>query len=131
MVGSSLRVWKGYPSDSANGFSVLHGPYGSRGRGIAFPSRVHFSSRAYPVYTAGRLLALRYRPARSFQMRARSPHVPVGDRARATVVFLPLTLRGCLAAMGAQVQPSARSGPRYAYVYPRGGVYRVYTSRCR
>lgn len=130
-IGSSLWVWKDYPASSAEGFSVQHPPYRRDGRGTFFASHVKFSSRAYPIYTAGSLQALRYQPDRhDFAMRGRSGPVRVGDRARATVIFLPGSVRRCLTATGARLRQPRRTGARYAYAYPRGGAYRIYTTRC-
>lgn len=125
-IGSSLWVWKqdATGKDGADGFSVLHGPFG---RGVAFPSRVRLTSRAYPWYVAGRLRALSYDPDTGrFSVAATSRRVRPGDRAGATVVFVPAAWSGRVVADGATVRLYADpAGNRVAYVYPRGGDYRL------
>jgi hypothetical protein len=69
---------------------------------------------------------LRYDPDKSsFELRATSLRVGVGDRRAATVVFLPQNVNGAVTAENADIELFDRSGAREAYVYPRGGQYRV------
>lgn len=51
-------MWKA-DGEAQTGFSDLHGPFGP---GVAFPSRVRVTDRAYPVYLAGTLRGLSYDP---------------------------------------------------------------------
>jgi hypothetical protein len=117
-IGSSLWVWK---ADQSSGFSVYHGPFGM---GTPFPSRVKFTSRVYPSFTAGTLRALTFEPnTGAFRVDATSAHVRCGDRAHATVLFLPAVSQGSVVAQGAAVETVDVPGGRIAYAYPRGGDY--------
>jgi hypothetical protein len=118
VIGSSLWVWK---QDS---FSVYHGPFGD---GVPFASRVKFTSRAYPLFTAGSLSSLAYEPdSGGFDLRATSAAVPAGDRAHATVLFVPAVSRGVVIATGATVDTVDVPGGRIAFVSPSGGDYHVF-----
>ena len=117
IIGSSLWVWK------QDDFSVYHGPFGD---GVPFPSRVKFTSRAYPLFTAGSLGSLAYNPdSGGFDLRATSAAVPAGDQAHATVLFVPAVSRGAVIATGAVVDTTDVPGGRIAFVYPSGGEYHV------
>jgi endoglycosylceramidase len=117
-IGSSLWVWK---ADETSGFSVYHGPFGV---GSPFPSRVKFTSRAYPLFTAGTLRSLKYEPnTGAFQVDATSAGVACGDRDHATVLFVPAVSKGSVVAQGADVETVEVPGGRVAYAYPRGGDY--------
>ncbi|HXA42396.1 MAG TPA: cellulase family glycosylhydrolase [Candidatus Solibacter sp.] len=119
-IGSSLWVWK---ADQSSGFSVYHGPFGV---GSPFPSRVKFTSRVYPMFTAGQLRSLNYNPdTGAFQVDGTSPRVQCGDRTRATVLFVPAVSQGVVTAQGAAVETVAVPSGRIAFAYPRGGEYRV------
>ncbi len=119
-IGSSLWVWK---ADQSSGFSVYHGPFGM---GSPFPSRIKFTSRAYPIFTAGQLRSLSYNPdTGGFQVDGTSTRVRCGDRTRATVLFVPAASQGTVTAQGAAVETVAVPGGRVAFAYPRGGDYRV------
>ncbi len=124
-VGGVLWVWKADGTAQAGGFSAMRGPFGV---GTPFPSRVKFSSRAYPVYTAGMLDSLSYDPDHAtFDLRATSPAVAPGDRRHATLIYVPAASTGPVLASGAalEVVPIA-DGARAAYAFPRGGSYHVF-----
>jgi endoglycosylceramidase len=120
-IGNSLWVWK---AELAAGFSVYHGPFGE---GSAFPSRVKFTSRVYPLFTAGQLDALEYQPDTGMgQLRATSPATAQCDaRARATILFVPASATGTVTAVNAGLEVLAVPGGRMAFVYPAGGIYGV------
>jgi endoglycosylceramidase len=123
-IGGALWYWKGFPSRDGR-WSVLY----DDGAQVdaAYPSRVKFSDRAYPMYTAGTIESLAYNPdSGSFLMRARS--APVSDRrpGRATVIHIPASVLGPVTATGASISViPAASGAREAFVYPQGGEYTV------
>ena len=118
-IGNSLWVWK---ADARAQFSVYRGPFGE---GTPYPSRVKFTSRAYPVFTAGTPLGFDYEPdTGAFRVRATSPTaVTCGSRAGATVVFVPAAATGTLRATNAGLEVVAVPGGRVAFVYPAGGAY--------
>jgi endoglycosylceramidase len=119
-IGNSLWVWK---ADEAAQFSVYRGPFGA---GTPFASRVKFTSRAYPFFTAGTLRGLDYNPdTGAFDLRATSAAVRCGDRARATVMFLPAASGGPALVQGASADVLPAPGGRLALVYPAGGDYRL------
>ena len=123
-IGSSLWVWK---ADTSAQFSVLHGPFGV---GTAFPSRVEFTDRAYPVATAGVLQRLTYEPLTGgFTLVASSPRVRAGATDQATVLVVPPRSRGTVVATGAVVTVVLDGAERIAYVYPTGGRYVVSLGR--
>ena len=118
-IGNSLWVWK---ADLAAGFSVYHGPFGD---GSAFPSRLKFTSRVYPLFTAGVLDAVDYQPDTGIaQVRGTSAVATAcGARALATVVFVPSTATGRVTVVNAGLEVLAVPGGRLAFVYPAGGAY--------
>ncbi|GAC1329471.1 MAG: hypothetical protein NVSMB17_05900 [Candidatus Dormibacteria bacterium] len=120
-IGNSLWVWK---ADTGANFSVYHGPFGE---GVPFPSRVKFSSRAYPLFTAGTLEGVDFNPdTGAFKVRATAPPgAGCGDRATATVVFVPAAATGAVVATNAALEVLAVPGGRLAFVYPAGGAYTV------
>ncbi len=123
-VGGVLWVWKADGDVKTGAFSAMQGPFG---RGTPFPSRVKFTDRAYPIATAGTLRSLRYDPDHAiFELTATSP--PVGDRAQATLLYVPAASTAPISATGARLEvvPLA-GGAREAYVFPNGGDYRVYS----
>ena len=90
------------------------------------PSRGLYLARVSARATAGRLLAERYDPlSRSFAMLATdTAAVRRGDRGSETVVYIPSTVRGAVAASGlARLDTVLQQpdGSRLAYVAPTGG----------
>ena len=120
-IGNSLWVWK---ADQRANFSVYHGPFGA---GAPFPSRVKFSSRAYPLFTAGALQGVEYNPdSGAFQVRATlGSSVSCGARSSATIVFVPASATGVITASNAALEVVAVPGGRVAFAYPAGGPYSV------
>ena len=124
-VGGALWVWKADGSAQSGGFSSMHGPFG---QGTPFPSRVKFTARAYPIYTAGSTISLNYDPDHAtFDLRATAAAVRMGDREHATLIYVPPASRGQIEATGASVEVTALSdSAREVDAYPRGGGYRVF-----
>jgi endoglycosylceramidase len=124
-LGGALWLWKENANDV--NAAVFWGVYGPPfGTGTPQPKRLKLVDRAYPLSVAGELQSFRYDPtSASFELRASSRRVLPGDRDRATVLFLPHNSNGALSAQGATVELFDRAGSREAYVYPRGGPYRV------
>jgi len=126
-IGSSLWLWKQDGTDNnTDGFAVMHGPFPV---GVPFPSRIKYSSRVYPLYTAGTIQSLDYDPALgSFDLLAESPPVAVGDTAHATVLFVPAAFSAPIQAEGAQIQQIDNGdGSSELYVYPTGGAYHLHS----
>jgi len=99
LAWEALWAWKA-DGDAQTGFSDLHGPFGP---GVAFPSRVRVTDRAYPVYLAGTLRGLSYDPnTAGVDLQADSPRVATGNRLHATLVYVPATATGSLTATGAR-----------------------------
>jgi hypothetical protein len=124
-LGGTLWVWKenvNGPNPSA-GWGVYDQPFGE---GVPQADRIVLTSRAYPLYTAGNLRSLSYDPsAGRFSMAALSPPVRVGDDRRATVIYVPRTLRGRVSATRARLFVARVPAGRIAYVFPTGGAYTV------
>ncbi|TMK40280.1 MAG: glycoside hydrolase family 5 protein [Actinobacteria bacterium] len=125
-LGGTLWLWKENANDvNATVFWGIYGP--PFGPGAPQPKRIKFVDRAYPLATAGTLQSLSYDPDHSgFDLRASSGPVSCGDRAHATLVFVPAGAPGEIRADGAAVEVFSRGPAREAYVYPDGGPYRVY-----
>jgi endoglycosylceramidase len=123
-VGGALWYWKGFASLDGH-WSVLYDD--NTHIDAAYPSRVKFSDRVYPIYTAGTIESLSYDPdTGGFGLLARSPMVRTGDRGRATVIYIPAAVQGSVNVTGASlVLVPASGGAREALVYPRGGAYEV------
>src|SRR5206468_2047904 len=110
--------------------AVFWGVYGPPfGAGTPQPLRIKYTSRAFPLYTAGTLTSFTYNPdAATFELKAASAPVAVGARDGATVVFVPKAVNASIGASGAKLQMLARGdGSRIVYAYPAGGSYRVFT----
>jgi hypothetical protein len=127
-LGGALWLWKENANDINR--AVFWGVYGPPfPPGTPQPERIKLTSRPYPLYTAGDLESLSYDPAGgTFSMRARSPAVSLGSSDRATVLILPPSFHADVGATGASLRIRERAdGVRIAYVYPRGGPYRVFS----
>src|SRR6202011_2485573 len=95
--------------------------------GTPQPRRIKFVGRAYPLAVAGDLRSFSYDPDHSlFDLHASSPPVGFGDRAHATVIFVPASSTAGVLAQGARLEVFDRGPSREVYVYPTGGDYRVY-----
>jgi endoglycosylceramidase len=123
-VGGTLWLWK------ENGeWGVYYGDFGANHDGIARTTRIKYTARAYPIYTAGHLSTFTYDPdALTFDLRATSRPVVVGDHLHATLLFVPAAVQGTVRAENATLEVFNRSddGSREVYVYPSGGGYHVF-----
>lgn len=127
-IGSALWAWKGLqPASEPHCYCVMQGP--APDDVVTLPSRLKFTARAYPLYTAGTLQSLSYDPDHGgFDLRATAPAVAPGDSAHATLLYVPAAVTAPLQVQGAQLQQVERGdGSRDVYVYPAGGDYRVHT----
>jgi endoglycosylceramidase len=125
-LGGALWLWKENANDiDPNAFWGVYGP--PFGPGVPQRERIRLTSRIYPLLTAGDLRELSYDPVSGrFTMRASSRRIPLGSTARATVVFVPATVRGAVHVRGARSIVAKRpGGGRLAYVFPSGGTYSV------
>jgi hypothetical protein len=123
-VGGALWYWKGFASLDGH-WSVLYDD--ASHVDAAYPSRVKFTDRAYPIYLAGRIQSLSYDPdTGGMLLRASSRRVPASRPGRATVVYIPAAATGEVTAAGAAVDViPGPGGGREALVYPSGGPYQV------
>lgn len=127
-IGNALWAWKGLQAiDSTDCYCDIQGPQPDQL--YTFPSRLKFSARAYPVYTAGTLQSLSYDPdTPGFDFQASAAAVNPGDADHATLLYVPAAVTAPLQAEGALLQVHARGdGARDVYVYPTGGSYRVHS----
>ena len=127
-VPGALWLWKENANDTnPNAFWGIYGP--PFGAGTLQPKRVAYTARAYPLFLDGDLRSMSYLPvSHGFDLRAaRASTVRCGDRAHATLLFVPAAARAPIAAEGARVDVFARGdGSREAYVYPTASAYRVH-----
>jgi endoglycosylceramidase len=127
-LGGALWLWKENANDVNR--AVFWGVYGPPfPPGTPQASRVLYTSRTFPLYTAGDLKSFAYNPsAASFDLEAESPAVPPRARSSATLIFVPSAVTASIAATGARVRTVSNSdGSRTVYVWPTGGPYRVFT----
>jgi endoglycosylceramidase len=127
-LGGALWLWKENANDINR--AVFWGVYGPPfPPGTPQPERIKLTSRPYPLYTAGELESLFYDPDIGvFSMRARSPAISLGSSDRATVLVLPPSFGADIGTANAGLRVRVRAdGTRVAYVYPRGGNYRVFS----
>jgi endoglycosylceramidase len=127
-LGDALWLWKENANDVNR--AVFWGVYGPPfPPGTPQPLRIRYTSRAFPLYTAGHLRNFVYDPsAASFDLEADSPPVPFGARNLATVIFVPSATSASVSATGARLQTVSRGdGTRIVYAWPTGGPYRVFT----
>jgi endoglycosylceramidase len=127
-IGDSLWAWKGFQATtSTDCYCDLQGLMPTALS--AFPSRIKFSSRAYPLFTAGTLQSMSYDPDDgSFDFQATSAAVSAGDTDHATILYVPVATTAALQVEGAVLQTVEQGdGSRMVYVYPTGGAYHVHT----
>jgi hypothetical protein len=88
-----------------------------------------YTSRAFPLYTAGDLRSFAYDPASAgFDLQGESAPVAVGAHNLATVIFVPTAVSASVRVTGARLRTVSRAdGSRILYVWPSGGPYRVFT----
>ena len=124
-LGGTLWLWKENANDvNPTAFWGVYGP--PFGPGVPQTDRIRLTSRVYPLYVAGNLLAVAYNAASDhFTLEARSRPVRRGDVARATVLFIPSAVRAPVRAGGARVRVVRQGATRVAYVFPRGGRYSI------
>lgn len=125
-IGGTLWLWKENANDTNP--AAFWGVYGPPfGPGVPQRDRIRLTSRVSPLYVAGDLDTLAYDSARGrFALTARSGSVRRGDRARATVVFVPDAVHERVRVSGAQAVLLLRAGGGHlVYVFPRGGRYSV------
>jgi endoglycosylceramidase len=123
-VGGALWYWKGFAALDGH-WSVLYDD--STHTDTPYPSRVKFTDRAYPIYTAGRLNSVAYNPdSHTFTMTASSPRISPSHPEQATVIYIPASATGAVRTSRAwgRIVP-APGGAHEAYVFPRGGAYTV------
>jgi hypothetical protein len=120
-VTGTLWLWK------ENGRWGVDGP--PFGPGTPQEHRLRYVARPFPLAVAGELRSYAYDvDRRSLDLRAASRRVAFRDRAHATVLFVPAAVTAGLRAEHARLEVFDRGGgAREAYVYPRGGPYRVST----
>jgi hypothetical protein len=127
-LGGALWLWKENANDVNR--AVFWGVYGPPfPPGTPQPKRILYTSRAFPLYTAGDLTSFTYNPSSaSFALRADSPPVTPGARNLATVIFIPKAVTASIAATGARLQTVVQpDGTRISYAWPLGGPYTVFT----
>ena len=138
-VGGTLWLWKENANDVVGNaqWGIFKGPFGA---GTPKPTRIKFTDRAYPLFTAGHLKSFSYNPdSPGFDLQALLPPgtpaatagctaVGFGDRSHATVIFVPASVTSPIAATGAQLQVFDRGdGSREVYVYPTASPYHVFS----
>jgi endoglycosylceramidase len=117
-LGGALWVWREHGS-----WGVFATPHGD----VPTPTRLKYSSRAYPLFTAGTLDSLAYDPADgAFRMTATSAAVAPSRSRRATRIFVPAAASGAVAASGARIRVrDLAGGAREVLAFPRGGPYSI------
>jgi endoglycosylceramidase len=122
-VAGTLWLWK------ENGRWGVEGP--PFGPGTPQEHRLRYVARPFPLAVAGELRRYAYDvDRRTLDLRATARRVAFRDRARATVLFVPAAVTAGLRAEHARLEVFDRGGgAREAYVYPRGGPYRVVTAQ--
>jgi hypothetical protein len=128
-IGATLWLWKENSNDIFGGsqWGVYRGDF-VHTTGTLRPTRLKFTSRAYPLAVAGNLLQLVYDPdTAGFDIRGQvDAAVAMGDRAHATVVYVPAAATCTVAAENATIEVFDRGGgSREVYAYPGAGAYRV------
>jgi endoglycosylceramidase len=125
-LGGALWLWKENANDVNR--AVFWGIYGPPfPPGTPQAARIFWTSRVFPLYTAGDLRSFAYDPSgASFDLTAESPPVETRVLSRATVIYIPSSVHGAVHATGAHLQTVTRvDGSRLVYAWPAGGPYRV------
>ncbi len=127
-IGGTLWLWK---ENNSGQWGVYTGGF-DRGdtHGTLRPSRLKFSDRAFPLFTAGHLQTFQYNPDNAaFDLHASSPAVSRDAKAHqnGTLLFVPAATTCGIEAENADLELFDRGGgSREVYAYPRGGDYRVF-----
>ncbi|MGB2938788.1 MAG: hypothetical protein WBD38_00610, partial [Candidatus Dormiibacterota bacterium] len=131
-VGGTLWLWKENSNDvfGNSQWGVYHGDFTKTHDGMATATRIKYTDRAYPLFTAGHLQTFVYNPDNAaFDLHATSPAV-AQDRAAhqtGTLLFLPAASTCSVGSENAALEVFDRSGgSREVYAYPLGGDYRVF-----
>jgi endoglycosylceramidase len=127
-LGGAMWLWKENANDVNR--AVFWGVYGPPfPPGTPQPTRIMYTSRAFPLYTAGDLRSFAYDPASaSFDLHAESAPVAPGAPNLATVIFVPAAVSANVGVTGARLRAVSRAdGSRILYVWPSGGPYSVFT----
>lgn len=126
LLGGTMWLWKENANDTApDTFWGVYGPpfAGKSVRGAPQPKRVHWTSRVYPVLTAGTLLRATSDPfAGTAEVLATSRRAALRDQ-QATLVEIPSVFRGGISVTGASYTVIRRGVDREVWLYPRGGRY--------
>ena len=128
-LGGALLSWKENDVAPGDPWGVFRGPFGP---GVAQVNRTLLSARATPLVTAGNLQNVSYGPRKKrFDIRGLSgATIPCGDRAHATIVFVPNGVK--FRVRHARMKAFKRAGGHDVYVYPVGGApYRIYSGSGR
>jgi endoglycosylceramidase len=123
LLGGALWLWKENQNDTnPNAFWGVYGP--PFGPGTPQPKRVLLTSRATPMATAGTLESVNYSPDKgTFAVHGQAKRVRCGDRAHATLLWVPLHVR--VAGAGARLEVFRRRYGQDVYAYPDGGEYTI------
>ena len=127
-IGNDLWQWLGLtPTSNLGCYCVMAGL--SPDAMVTFPSRLKYTSRAYPVYLAGNLQYMTYDPDTGrFDLRANAATVARGDDRHATLLYVPAAVTKPIWAEGALLKVRDRGdGSRDVLVYPKGGDYHVHS----
>jgi endoglycosylceramidase len=137
-VGGTLWLWKENANDifGNSQWGVYYGDFATTHAGIASPTRVKYTDRAYPLFTAGHLQTFVYNPDdASFDLHATSPAVAQDASAHqnGTLLFVPAATTCTMQAENADLEMFSRAsdGSREVYAYPRGGTPPTQTANYR
>ena len=140
-VGGTLWLWKENANDvfGNSQWGVYYGDF-TKGdtHGLPSPTRIKYTDRAYPLFTAGHLQAFVYNPDNAaFDLHATSPAVAHAAAAHGTrnaaahdngtLIFVPAASSCAVVSENADLEIFDRgAGSREVYAYPLGGDYRVF-----
>jgi hypothetical protein len=131
-VGGSLWLWKENANDifGNSQWGVFFGDFTKTHDGHPSPTRIKYTDRAYPLFTAGHLQNFVYNPDNAaFDLHATSPAVAqdVAAHQNGTLLFVPAASKCGITSENAALEVFDRGGgSREVYAYPLGGDYRVF-----
>jgi endoglycosylceramidase len=131
-VGGTLWLWKENANDifGTSQWGVYYGDFATNHAGTPSPTRVKYTARAFPLFTAGHLQTFVYNPDdASFDLHGNSPAVANNAAAHqnGTLVFVPAASTCMVQSENANLELFSRGdGSREVYAYPLGGDYRVF-----